>query len=1513
MKTILQQILVIVLLFSGCISELPASQIPLTNTDLPVKDRHDDPFYNKKEETDISNPGIPDEQLKNFLDEKGMPLIRNDKERVSEIPEGDSFQEYAFSGAAGGDYYGFSVASAGDVNADGFDDIIIGAPFNDAAGTDAGRAYIYFGGLVTDFTADVIINGFAVNGKLGYSVSPAGDVNNDGYDDVIIGSTGMNSNTGAAFIYFGASLMNNVYDIAMYGGTSGELFGYSVASAGDINGDGYSDVICGAYAYSGYQGRVWAFYGGAAMDNVFDIQFASGDPGSGFGISVSGAGDVNSDGFSDIVIGEVLGPSSYGKVFVYFGGLSPDNLPDVTMTGITPADYFGCSVSSAGDVNGDGFDDVIAGAFYYNSSAGAAYLFYGGASMNNTADVTYFGVAGSDFFGAMVSGAGDVNGDGFKDVIAGARQNDAGGNNAGCAYIFYGGTVSNNVPDAVFNGSVSNDQFGFSVAAAGDFNNDGYSDILAGTPYNDQNGTDAGKTWLYTNTGNYQAAPVATFSGWGGNDYYGLKASDAGDINGDGYGDVMVTSLTTQTVFLYFGGKLIDNNADLIFGAQNGSESFGNSVSSAGDLNADGYSDIIIGAEGSNSSTGRAYVYFGSANPDNIPDLILNGQSANHLFGCSVSKAGDVNSDFYDDIIVGARSGGKAYVYFGGAVMDNIADVTMTGSGVYGYVVTDAGDINGDSYDDVAVSAYLDAGYLGRVYVYHGGPFMDNTADVTITGSGLNNKLGSTLSNAGDVNADGYPDLIIGSSVPDFFQLNLKGQVQVFFGGPFMDVNPDLTMTGLDQYYQLGTTVSTAGDYNRDGVSDFIISAYPAKKVYIYFGGLAVDNRADIVLAGEKVNPNIYFGMSADYAGDVNGDGAPEIIAGGYYISYPGNAYLFTYTNTASDITDEGFTGQNAGDWFGYSVASAGDVNYDGYSDIIIGGRRNDAAGTDAGRAYIYFGGNPMDYIPDVILNGASAGDEFGFSVASAGDVNGDLYSDVIVGAPLNDAAGSNAGRAYVYYGGSSMDNIADVILTGQGAGDQFGFRVASAGNFNGDNVGDIWSDVIVGALYNDANGTDAGAAYVYYGSYVMNNGADVTFYGAAAGDILGVSVAFAGDVNGDLYGDLIIGASRNDTPGPDFGRAYIYYGGSFPDNTEDVILNGNGSGDAFGYSVSSAGDYNGDGYSDVLTGAYANDQSGTDAGRAYLYFGGASMNNTADMNFYGESDYDYFGVCVAKAGDVNADGYSDIIIGAVYNDFGGTDAGRAYVYYGRTVPNNSPDIFLTGKTQEYFGWFVASAGDVNADGKSDMITGAYLNSDAGASAGKGYLYLSSYPSDHCILTLKMIMNCFYDPSSETMNIPDTVRVNLRDYTYPYSIIDQSKAVISKVNFTAKFYFNNAPGGYYYLDLRHRNSIETWSSVPVNLVRNINTNYDFTTAGNKAYGSNMVLADNSPVRYSLYTGDVNQDGAIDAADLSLVENDVGNSVTGYVQTDITGDYYVDAYDLSLIENNALAGVYSVTP
>jgi hypothetical protein len=343
------------------------------------------------------------------------------------------------------------------------------------------------------------------------------------------------------------------------------------------------------------------------------------------------------------------------------------------------------------------------------------------------------------------------------------------------------------------------------------------------------------------------------------------------------------------------------------------------------------------------------------------------------------------------------------------------------------------------------------------------------------------------------------------------------------------------------------------------------------------------------------------------------------------------------------------------GESFGCSVASAGDVNGDGYADVIIGAYQSGRVGQAVGRAYIYFGGLRPQNRPDVILTGEAAGDAFGVCVASAGDVNKDGYSDVIVGAYQNDARGANAGRAYVYFGGPKPHERPDIVLNGEAAGDAFGYAVASAGDVNHDG----YADVIVGAYENSARGAGAGRAYVFFGGARPHDRPDVTLTGASAGDSFGFSVAGAGDANKDGFADVAVGAYHNGAGGKDAGRVYVYYGGKAPSETAGLVLTGEAAGDAFGYAVAAAGDANGDGFADLAVGAYGNDAGGSAAGRAYVFFGGPGADGVPDFTQTGEATLDNLGFAVGGAGDVDGDGYADLVVGAPYSD---GDAGRGYL-----------------------------------------------------------------------------------------------------------------------------------------------------------------------------------------------------------------------------------------------------------
>jgi hypothetical protein len=294
----------------------------------------------------------------------------------------------------------------------------------------------------------------------------------------------------------------------------------------------------------------------------------------------------------------------------------------------------------------------------------------------------------------------------------------------------------------------------------------------------------------------------------------------------------------------------------------------------------------------------------------------------------------------------------------------------------------------------------------------------------------------------------------------------------------------------------------------------------------------------------------------------------------------------------------------------------------------------------------------PKNLIKWYTFHGDLEYDWFGISVSGAGDVNGDGYADVIVGARGDDPGGNtNAGSAYVY---SGKDGSVLYTFHGDSEDEWFGRSVSGAGDVNGDG----YADVIVGAYRDDLGGnTSAGSAYVYSGE---DGSVLYTFHGDSKGDRFGYSVSGAGDVNGDGYADVIVGAHWNDPGGkPHAGSAYVYSG---KDGKLLYTFHGDSGYDWFGFSVSGAGDVNGDGYADVIVGVPENDPGGnTNAGSAYVYSG---KDGSVLYTFHGDSGYDWFGFSVSGASDVNGDGYADVIVGVPENDPGGnTNAGSAYVF----------------------------------------------------------------------------------------------------------------------------------------------------------------------------------------------------------------------------------------------------------
>ena len=1235
-----------------------------------------------KNNQDSLPEGISRDWLNSLTDERGNRIIQNGQSNNSEQlpyedPEGDAMHRKVFIGPAAGSSFGYSASSAGDVNGDGYDDIIVGADgFNNI-----GRAYIYFGGLNINTVADVVLNGETTGSFFGYSVSGAGDVNGDGYADVIVGAYGHNSNTGKAYIYFGGPNMNSTADVTMTGEAASNLFGFSVSTAGDVNGDGYADVIIGANNFGSTRGKSYVFMGGAAMDNIADIRITGEVTGIRFGYSVSSAGDMNGDGFSDFIIGAYGYLSARGRAYVYFGGSATDTIADIVMTGEASANYFGIAVSTAGDVNGDGYSDAIVGADGYLSDKGRGYVYYGGPSPDNNADFIVTGEIGGSFYGTAVASAGDMNGDGYSDILIGATN---------------------------INSS-------------------------------------AGK------------------------------------------------------MYVYFGGVTPDTTADFSVGGESASNYLGEAVASAGDINGDGYSDIITSAYGNNLSTGKVYLYDYFMKNEIISDVIMTGDTANSSFGRSVSSAGDVNGDGYDDVIVGASGYLKAYIFFGGAYMDNIADVTMTGESTsynFGLSVSSAGDVNGDGYADVVVGAY---GYLsnkGRAYLYLGGASMNNIADVIMTGVATGDEFGGSVSSAGDMNGDGYSDVIIGAAIS-----NNTGRAYLYLGGAVMNNVSDLTFFGQNSLDRFGNSVSSAGDVNRDGYSDVIIGAYNYNtgssqgKVYIYYGGASPNNFADVNLSGEAGFPG--FGYSVSGAGDVNGDGFSDVIIGTIYVT--GKVYIYFGSQFMNNVPDFIKTSDNMnGNYFGSSVSSAGDINADGYSDVIVG-----EYNSPNGNAYVFFGGAAIDTLVDITMEGETISNFFGRSASGAGDVNGDGYDDIISGAY---GYSSFLGRAYIYTGSAIS---AKPIL-----------------NF----VKDVPND---------------------QGGYLNIKWARSSF-----------------DVNGN---DLVTNYSVL--------RSFPPSGGNF--SWQEVA---NVTAQKFS-SYTFVDDTPYDSTSNSSGTMYYRIKANTNIPSQYWLSGiisGRSIDNIAPLMV---SPF----TAAAAGSDVrltwNRSTAPDLLNYILYRNENPTIDPYAETPLGTATDSTFLDTSPLSGSYYYF----IIAQDIHGNYSPVAVT--------------------QRPST--TLNMSIFIEGFYNAGTNSQ-ISDTITVQLRNTASPFAVVDQSQGILAPDG-TIQLTFGNAPSGNYYIRITHRNSIETWSFSGIAFTSGASVSYDFTTALSQAFGSNMKQVDATPMKYGIFVGDQNQDGTVNLNDVVNVYNNSVGFVNGYVTSDMNGDNVTDLSDLVLTSNNAGLFVSKITP
>jgi len=982
---------------------------------------------------------------------------------------------------------GYAISGVGDVNGDGFDDFVIGAP---KFGNDSGRAYLVFGsadGLpdsVNLGVADPNVVVLTGTGQTGFALSGAGDVNGDGFGDVLVAANTAGSGStppGQAYVLFGKAsgwtdtggatipidltTLNGANGFMLHNASStADQFGFAVSSAGDINNDGRAELVISAPDAAGFDGRTYVVFGQAGS-------WQAANPVEGLGAvphltltganvgAVAAAGDINNDGFGDMLIGaRVNGANGGGVAYLLFGAASLSaniNLQQVAadqigieFQGLAFGDNLGFSVSSAGDFNGDGLDDLMLGA-RNAGGAGAAYVIFGklgdwddgsGAwrvdlsALNGVNGFVITGVTSGDGFGSSVSSAGDINGDGFGDLIVGAPGVGASGTDAGIGYILFGraGDWDASIDAGLVDGRDSfrieapaGSGVGLRATSAGDVNADGLADILisgvdansnAGVTYlvygSRQIGQGADGTPLIVqgqagndtidgfNAGDtlYGGADNDVLSGKGGDD---TLQGGAGDdtLDGGAGRDVADYSDATTAIIATLvggGGTIVGNGVDTLLNIE------GLAGGSAGDTLTGDDSDNLLTGNGGNDTLGGG----------DGDDTLAGGPGDNHLFG---GVGNDTAS--YDGLGVGVTldlGAGTATATGGSDTLSGIenavgtaqADTLIGGGGVnvlYGGLGADT-LIGGVGSDTLYGGAGLDtASYAatGAAVVFDFGAGTASSGGDTdrfhsieeVIGSAFNDRLISGVGNdrmTGGVGGDRFVFLPSGGGSDTIVDFAAGDRIDVSAYGyanlaEIVGDGSGLVQDGNDVVLTLQTGVQP----HQVRILDISLSQLTASSFAFFTTGESIEGTpGNDTLSGQSGHDSIYGGDGDDTLSGEDGD---DLIVGG-----------------AGDDTLYGGPGD----------------------DLLEGGLGNDAL----------YGGEDIDGAIYENASGAVVVD-LGVGTASGADGN-DLLSSIEVayGSSFDDTL-TGGGGAETLYGGDGNDRLIggagnDFLDGGSGAAD---------------------------------------------------------------------------------------------------------------------------------------------------------------------------------------------------------------------------------------------------------------------------------------------------------------------------------------------------------------------------------------------------------------------------------------------------------------------------------------------
>ena len=1295
------------------------------------------------------------------------------------------------------DSFGNSIASLGDFDGDGVGDLAVGALGDDDGSGYGGAVWLQFlkadGSVKSHQKISATQGGFTgtldVGDFFGTSVVSIGDHDGDGVGDLAVGATGdddggFNTNRGAVWLLFlnaDGTVKSHQKISAIEGGFTGTLdkraaFGSSVASLGDLDGDGVGDLAVGARGDSdgGFEvGAVWVLF-------------------------------LKTDGTV----------KSHQKINATEGGF---------VGALHPNDQFGRSTASLGDINGDGVNDLAVGESPFGQTLEELTVWVlflntdGTVKSHRKIGANQGGFTGtlsfSDGFGNSVAGLGDLDGDGTGDLAVAASGDDDGGSGRGAVWVLFlntDGTVKlhQKISDAQggFTGMLDNsDGFGTSMAPLGDLDGNGVGDLAVAASGDDDGGSGRGAIWVLFLDG----APGECFGAAAGTPCTGNGHPCRENIC-DGAGNCGV-KLPVGSPCPDDGNPCTDDVCN-----QGGFCGVNNLPAGTVCLDDNPCADIVCDGVGGCAVNNLPK---GAACPDDgslcSTDLCDGAGTCEHIGDGTDSCAGRVKSQQEISEVEGGFTGS----------IDDFAE--------FGNAVVSLGDLDGDGVSDLAVGSVgsSNGSFPGAVWVL----FLNTDGTVKshqkigvneggFTGV-LNDEVafGISLASLGDLDGDGVVDLAVGA-MGDDGQGFFRGAVWVLF------LNTDGTVkrhqkinegeggfTGrLGNFHAFGASLALLGDLDGDGVVDLAVGAsgdldgQRGGAVWVLFL-----NSDGTVKAHHRIKTNDFefpnatssthgFGFALAFLGDIDGDGVGDLAVGTarelvwvLFLNNDGTVKSFRKIST----TEGGFAGLvEWGDEFGTSLAPLGDIDDDGVGDLVVGAPCDNRSGS--GVVWVLFlkpDGTVKKHQKISSTEGGFTDRQFGSgrlgsSLARMRDLNGDGVVDLAVGAiwagavwvlfldgppgecfeaiagtpctddghPCTDSVCDGAGHCGVNLpegtvcpdnGSPCRDNVCNGV-GGCGVNLPLGTACPDDGNPCTDNVcnwagrcgddlplgtgcpedGDLCTDdVCDGAGRCGVNNLIEGTVCPADENPCKENTCDGVG-GCVVIDLPeGASCPDEGDACTDDFCD---GAGTCEH----FDDGISACPGKVKSHQKISATQGGFTGvldrfDVFGISVAGLADLDGDGVGDLAVGASLDDDGGTDRGAVWILF--LNTNGTVRSHqkisstvggFTGTvDDFDLFGVSVASMGDLDGDGVGDLAVGANLDDDGGQDRGAVWILFLNTdgtvkshqkISVNQGGFIDALGDGDTFGRSVASLGDLDGDGAGDIAVGAVGDDDGGADRG---------------------------------------------------------------------------------------------------------------------------------------------------------------------------------------------------